>query len=607
MRHRLVSGMLWVGIGVLGAACTTGAVTLTVGGAEARVGELAHATITVDEPERIVGAVFDVVFDATCLAPVAVDSGFFDTFARQLADVTPAPPDHVTLGPNTYTRPLVAGIAPDRVRVAASRAHPGTTGRTLLTVTFRVLRTGASSVTLAPAIVAHTPAGYPGGGVAVPMLFALDTGAGTLAEQASLVALPVAAIVSGTVGTPGIDSDGDGLPDAWEFAHFGTLDQGPNQDYDEDGLSNAEEYAAGTMPNHVDSDGDGLPDTWEIAHGLDPVSAAGKDGAGGDPDGDDYSNIEEYVGGGAPFDADVAPAAIQWAVMFTVATHAATAPAGAVPHATWSLLIGMAANGTDAFDPTLDQMMATPRDSGDAEAYFLDPITLFPLWRDCRSAAGDAAWRLHLRVPPGHRLRIAWNPEAWPAHVRFEWHLTDGAWANAGEAIDGRTGTFEIVNTTDTDRFHNSLITAERPEPVSFHVDLAAQTWHLLSLPLVPDTGRAEALFPDVAGAWAWDTARGRYRPARRLRSKLGYWLWLNSPVAGTISGFSVASPSVRLAEGWNLVAPAGNVDLPLPEGLRAVWSWNSATGSYMIPDGAAQLGRAFWMFPLHARDIWTE
>ena len=44
----------------------------------------------------------------------------------------------------------------------------------------------------------------------------------------------------------------------------------------------------------VDSDGDGLPDSYEIAFGLNPNSATGVDGAGGDPDGDGQTNLQEF-------------------------------------------------------------------------------------------------------------------------------------------------------------------------------------------------------------------------------------------------------------------------------------------------------------------------
>ena len=50
-----------------------------------------------------------------------------------------------------------------------------------------------------------------------------------------------------------IDSDGDGLPDDWEMAHFGSLAHAGNGDADGDGLSNVNEYRAGTDPNDPNS------------------------------------------------------------------------------------------------------------------------------------------------------------------------------------------------------------------------------------------------------------------------------------------------------------------------------------------------------------------
>ncbi len=53
-------------------------------------------------------------------------------------------------------------------------------------------------------------------------------------------------------------------------------------------------------PDSTDSDGDGLPDWWEIKYNLNPLSAAGDDGAWGDPDHDGLNNRAEYLAGTNP-------------------------------------------------------------------------------------------------------------------------------------------------------------------------------------------------------------------------------------------------------------------------------------------------------------------
>ncbi|MDB6174132.1 MAG: peptidase papain [Chthoniobacteraceae bacterium] len=110
------------------------------------------------------------------------------------------------------------------------------------------------------------------------------------------------------------DTDGDGLPDAWEV-RFGTKAtvSDPGEDPDKDGLTNRQEFLAGSNPNSVDgdgdsisdvleigtygtnpmkadTDGDGMDDSWEIANGLNPLV----NDANEDRDLDSLTNKEEY-------------------------------------------------------------------------------------------------------------------------------------------------------------------------------------------------------------------------------------------------------------------------------------------------------------------------
>ncbi len=86
----------------------------------------------------------------------------------------------------------------------------------------------------------------------------------------------------------GPDTDGDGLPDVWENGLLGDLSNDGAGDFDEDGLSNAEELANKVDPAHKDTDRDGLEDGPEVnTHGSNPAKV--------DTDGDTLSDFAEVT------------------------------------------------------------------------------------------------------------------------------------------------------------------------------------------------------------------------------------------------------------------------------------------------------------------------
>jgi len=124
---------------------------------------------------------------------------------------------------------------------------------------------------------------------------------GTLSSNSGK-SVPVKAIVSE-------DTDGDGMPDVWEMEN--ELDMNINDargDFDEDELTNLEEYRLGTRPNSKDSDGDVLLDRYEVDNfSLDPMQGFHPliaTDVNADHDGDGISTIDELTFGTNPLGDD---------------------------------------------------------------------------------------------------------------------------------------------------------------------------------------------------------------------------------------------------------------------------------------------------------------
>ncbi len=97
------------------------------------------------------------------------------------------------------------------------------------------------------------------------------------------------------------DTDSDGLPDFWEEFHFGNLDQDGAGDADGDGMINSLEYELQCNPNNADTDGDEMEDMFEYFYDLKPTSSTSYFyGPDGDYDNDSLTNLEEFQQGSIP-------------------------------------------------------------------------------------------------------------------------------------------------------------------------------------------------------------------------------------------------------------------------------------------------------------------
>ena len=143
----------------------------------------------------------------------------------------------------------------------------------------------------------------------------------------------------------GVDSDGDGMHDDWEFIHLlNPLTDDAYADADSDGIPNIGEFYYKYDPQNPDSDGDGIADNiefpwsadldddgltnqqeiidlqtradmddtdkdglvdgWEVANTLNAKDSMGSNGGTGDPDSDGLSNNDEQTYGTNPKNPD---------------------------------------------------------------------------------------------------------------------------------------------------------------------------------------------------------------------------------------------------------------------------------------------------------------
>ena len=87
------------------------------------------------------------------------------------------------------------------------------------------------------------------------------------------------------------DSDGDGVPDAYERWYFGDLSRSGGDDGDVDGLSLNEESTQGVDPTNADTDGDGLRDGFDSS----ARDRLGDSHCGGDCNGDRAVTVDELL------------------------------------------------------------------------------------------------------------------------------------------------------------------------------------------------------------------------------------------------------------------------------------------------------------------------
>jgi YD repeat-containing protein len=141
---------------------------------------------------------------------------------------------------------------------------------------------------------------YSGYGLSGLRLFEDDTVSGLSSEFVYINGTLVASDTQ--CSQPTTDTDGDGIPNCIEATSgLDPLDaQDASLDSDSDGLTNVQEYQAGTNFFTADTDGDGLLDGYEVGYALNAVVFDSHL----DTDADGLSNLQEHSAGTDPNNDD---------------------------------------------------------------------------------------------------------------------------------------------------------------------------------------------------------------------------------------------------------------------------------------------------------------
>jgi len=216
--------------------------------------------LSVDNSAGIIGAAFFVYYDISNLE-MTVTSQFFSPFARQLRDAGDF--DDVDnfsdVAEVQFDSPIVTtDIGSSGTTVSAVRLTPADgTLPILFNLSFALredAQAGSYFVDIGAINVFNPSAGYPPPGRQIPSIVGFDGTDYSPLLPPGETSLSIASNIEFV--NEWIDSDDNGLPDAWELVYsevLGTFSD--SSDFDMDGLNDKVEYSLGTNPKVKDAPG----------------------------------------------------------------------------------------------------------------------------------------------------------------------------------------------------------------------------------------------------------------------------------------------------------------------------------------------------------------
>ncbi len=187
---------------------------------------------------------------------------------------------------------------------------------------------------------------------------------------------------------------------------------------------------------------------------------------------------------------------------------------------------------------------------------------------------------LTLAFPVGNEIlvadqeeRIRWN-QLYTSLIRIDFSADAGAtWSLVADSVSAAAGYYDwtvpaIGTTQGVVRISNldggtPADSGLSPFTIIVDPDLLAG-WNMISVPVRPPSLQKDALFPSsISNAFEY---AGGYTVRETLSTGRSFWLKFSAPQFTDLTGDSIVTDSVNLAQGWNMI---GSIGSPLPvEGI---------------------------------------
>jgi hypothetical protein len=331
------------------------------------------------------------------------------------------------------------------------------------------------------------------------------------------------------------------------------------------------------LANDVDPDGNDAPKPSTVAIVRQALAGQAKANA----DGTVLYTADAGFPGVDTFSYTVSDAAGATSATATVTVGAAAGWEFGLSLAGTALAIGMHKDASDGLDPFLDLPANLPPQGGNTavRASLLPDAAGTELARDYRGLAAAATWLLEVVNPSQDTTAaLTWNQGAPQAKQLYLIQVgADGVSVPNGVSVAMHEIGSATVPANGTCYF-----------TISFGVatfEMRLQTgWNLVSVPVQPLDASTAAVFAGATVGQPWRWSGSEYRVADRIQPLVGYWVvHQGEPVTVVIRGTPVFGTAATVNQGWNLVGPLADIDIPASNAAKVDSIYWYADGSYRL------------------------